>query len=123
MTWTDYSSAPEVGTPICARAAVRGALAVAVETASGAFPLLLVETAAGVRAYVNACPHQYLPLDHRGPQVLSIDGRRLTCSNHEAQFDAESGEGVAGHGLGCHLDAVPVHEADGMLRIGAGPQA
>ncbi len=108
MSWRDYASAPEPGTEICDRAALRGALSVLVETEAGRFPLLLVETAAGLRGYVNACPHQYLPLDHRGGGLLSADGARLMCSMHGAQFDAETGIGVAGTGLGCGLDPVPL---------------
>ena len=119
MIWTDYSSAPEAGTEVCPRGAVRGVLSMAVESGKGSFPLLLVETAGGLRAYVNACPHQYLPLDHRGGRILSADGTKLMCTNHAAHFDAVTGEGVAGEGLGCRLDAVPVYEAGGVVRIGA----
>lgn len=119
MTWQMLSSAPPAGTRICARDAVRGAIAVTVETERGGFPMVLVETGSGVRAYVNACPHQYLPLDHRGPQILSADGTRLMCSNHGAMFDAATGQGVSGHGLGCALEPVPVRmNEDGTLLIG-----
>lgn len=119
MNWTDYSSAPEPGTEACARDAVHGVLTMTIETAKGVFPLLLVETAEGVRAYVNACPHQYLPLDYSGPNLLTADGTRLMCTNHAAQFDVTTGEGVAGEGVGCALDRVPVHVDDtGCIIIG-----
>lgn len=122
MSWTDYASAPEPGTRICARAEIDGALSVSVETGRGRFPMLLVETDAGLRAYVNACPHQYLPLDHRGGKLLSANGAKLLCSNHAAQFDAATGEGVAGEGLGCALDAVPVTiDAARDVVIGSAP--
>ena len=100
MSWTNYSSAPDAGTEICPRDAVRGVLSTVVESGRGSFPLLLVEAAEGLRAYVNACPHQYLPLDHRGTNILSANGTRLMYTNHAAQFDAATGEGVAGEGLG-----------------------
>ncbi|WP_417720672.1 Rieske (2Fe-2S) protein [Salipiger sp.] len=114
MSWQDLSSAPDPGTRVCARAELRGARALVVTTERGAFPMLVVETPAGVRGYVNACPHQYLPLDHRGPQILSADGRRLMCSNHGAMFDIETGAGE-----GCALDPVPLRvDGSGAVVIG-----
>lgn len=118
MSWTEYSSAPPPGTTVCPRSLVRGATTLVLRTERGAFPLLLVETAAGLRGYVNACPHQYLPLDYRSQQVLSADGTMLLCSAHGAQFDAVSGAGIGGEGLGCALDSVPLHEVDGQIFIG-----
>ena len=118
MSWRDYASAPCPGRLICARHEVSGAIARIVETPNGRFPVLLVETTAGLRAYVDACPHQYLPLGHRGGALLSADGRRLLCSSHGAQFDAVTGEGVAGEGLGCSLEPIPLREEDGRLFIG-----
>ena len=120
MSWRDYASAPDEGNPVCARDDVQGAVALTIETAKGRFPVILVEMAAGVRAYVNACPHQYLPLDYRGGQILSADGTRLMCTSHGAQFDVATGMGVAGEGLGCALDAVPLTEEAGRLFVGAG---
>jgi nitrite reductase/ring-hydroxylating ferredoxin subunit len=118
MSWQDYSSAPVPGTPVCAEAELGATKSTLVTTSRGAFPLLLVRTRAGIRAFVNACPHQFLPLDHRGPSVLSADGERLICSAHGATFDAGSGDGLAGPGTGCGLDPVPVELQDGIVRIG-----
>lgn len=118
MSWQDYASAPPLGTLVCARGEVTGTLTLLVESARGRFPMLLVETSAGLRAYVNACPHQYLPLDYRSASLLSADGTALMCSAHGAMFDAETGEGTGGEGLGCALDRVPVVERQGQIIIG-----
>lgn len=118
MSWTDYASAPPPGTPVCRAVEIGGAETREVTSERGAFPLVLVRTGGEVRAYVNACPHQFLPLDHRGPRILSADGSLLMCSNHGAMFDAATGEGVAGEGLGCALDPVPLDLRDGRLVIG-----
>ena len=119
MSWKDLSSAPAAGTAVCAAAAVAPTASRMVETERGRFPLLLVATSEGIRAYLNACPHQFLPLDYRADGVLSADGTRLLCSSHGAAFDAATGEGVAGFGVGCALDRVPVTVGpDGMVRIG-----
>ncbi|WP_108661399.1 Rieske (2Fe-2S) protein [Acuticoccus kandeliae] len=118
MSWRDLSSAPPPGTPVCAAEAVTTTKSLLVESERGAFPILLVRAGGRLAAYLNACPHQYLPLDYRAPNLLSADGTRLLCSSHGAAFDAATGEGVDGFGLGCALDRVPVTiDADGMVRI------
>jgi nitrite reductase/ring-hydroxylating ferredoxin subunit len=106
--WKSYPRAPRPGTRLCAVTDLpgRGTLGVQV----GGFPVLLVQ-AGGLRAFVNACPHRFLPLDYRG-RVLSADGEVLRCSNHAAGFDAETGMGIDGYGQGCWLDPVPVEVRD-----------
>ena len=115
--WRSFSGAPAEGTELCRAEEIpepgtRG-------VAPGGFPILLVRRAGRLLGYVNACPHQDLPLDYRGQQVLSADGTILRCTNHEAGFDAETGEGVDGFGLGCELDPVPVTvRDDGVVIVG-----
>lgn len=106
MAWTDYSSAPVPGTRICAAAEVIGVHSLTVTTERGAFPVIVLRDGDGVRAFVNACPHQYLPLDYRGSTLLSSDGRRLLCTAHGASFDRTTGAALSG--AECGLDAVPV---------------
>ena len=72
------------------------------------FPIVLVRKGDTVKAYVNACPHQYLPLNHRGDKLLSADGAILRCSNHSAGFSSDNGEGVEGLGIGACLDTIPI---------------
>ncbi|ABL69760.1 MULTISPECIES: Rieske (2Fe-2S) protein [Paracoccus] len=116
MGWTDYASAPPAGTEICDEAELDRIRCLTVESRNGRFPLLLVRLGEGIRAYVNACPHQYLPLDHRGDQIVSADGTRLMCTAHGAMFDIASGEAV--QGADCGLDAVPLAISGGKVRIG-----
>ena len=115
MTWTDYSSAPAPGTPVCEAARLDGVLSLSVTTDKGAFPMLVVQAGNDLRAYVNACPHQYLPLDYRGSQLLSADGTKLMCTAHGARFDILTGEAV--EGADCGLDPVPVTIVGGMVVI------
>jgi nitrite reductase/ring-hydroxylating ferredoxin subunit len=117
MSWTDYPSAPPAGTLVCQGYEVTSVMTRLIETTAGTFPLLLLRSPMGLRAYVNACPHQYLPLDYRSQSLLSADGARLMCSAHGAQFDAETGEVLTG--AECGLDAVPVIEVDGLILIGS----
>lgn len=115
--WKTYPSAPAEGTTICEASLVPEDRTCSVEL--NGFPILLARSSGRIVAYVNACPHQFLPLDHRKPSVLSADRRVLRCSNHEAGFDLATGEGIDGFGEGCALDPVPVDVTDdGMVRVG-----
>lgn len=118
MIWTDLATAPAPGTVVTEAATLCGAATLTVTSAAGDFPLLLVRTEQGVRAYVNMCPHQFLPLDYRGRQILSHDRQKLMCSAHGAMFDAQTGVGVAGNGLGCSLVAVPLTTVGAQVLIG-----
>jgi nitrite reductase/ring-hydroxylating ferredoxin subunit len=84
------------------------------------FSMLVVRHRDQPRAYVNACPHVFLPLTWRSDRVLSADGERLICSNHQAEFRVADGSIVTGPAEpGCALTPVPVHvDATGALVIG-----
>lgn len=115
--WKGYRHAPAPGTAIRPLADMPEPGTLCLDLAG--FPLLLVRAGGALRAYVNACPHQYLPLDHKGARILSFDGRMLRCTSHAAGFLAETGEGVEGPGAGLALDPVPVSvDAAGMIHIG-----
>ncbi len=105
MHYSEFPDAPASGTPLCADRDIRtqGVFVAAI----GAFPYLVVQTPQGPRAYVNLCPHRFLPLDHRAEGILGADGA-LLCSNHDGKFDATSGAGIRGPALGCRLIPVPL---------------
>jgi nitrite reductase/ring-hydroxylating ferredoxin subunit len=87
----------------------------------GGLPVLLVRSKGMIRAFVNACPHQDLPLDYRGPNVLSADGMTIRCTNHQAVFSIDDGAGMSGPGSGCRLDVLPIAVgADGVIRLRRG---
>ncbi|MDR6264812.1 MULTISPECIES: Rieske 2Fe-2S domain-containing protein [Rhodobacterales] len=114
LDWTDFPDAPAAGTPLCADNALgRGVTALTL----GEFPVLVLKDDGGTRAFVNACPHQFLPLDSRG-DVLGADGTRLICTNHDAVFDAQTGQGVSGFGLNCALSPIPLKQRGSDWVIG-----
>jgi nitrite reductase/ring-hydroxylating ferredoxin subunit len=77
------------------------------------FSMLVVRRGEQVRAYVNACPHVWLPLTFRSDRLLSEDGERLVCSNHLAEFAVDDGRALSGPvEPGCGLAAIPVHVND-----------
>ncbi|AXC49203.1 (2Fe-2S)-binding protein [Paracoccus suum] len=113
MSWRDWPRAPAAGTILCPLAAVAPTASLDLD----GFPVLLVQGAGGLAGYVNACPHQYLPLDFHGPNVLSEDGARLICSAHQACFDARDGALICGP-ADDGLEALPLALIDGMVVIG-----
>ncbi|QEM83839.1 Rieske 2Fe-2S domain-containing protein [Halomonas binhaiensis] len=120
--WRSYRSAPPSGTRVLKACEINAgeSRCVSVESENGRFPLLMVRSSEGkLYSYVNACPHQYLPLDSRGDKVLSQDASLLICTAHQATFQVHSGECISGPSTGEALDPVPVVEDDeGWLLIG-----
>jgi nitrite reductase/ring-hydroxylating ferredoxin subunit len=117
--WRRYRGAPAEGTPVCALDAIPEPGTLAVSLAG--FPVMLARSGDLLRAYVNACPHQFLPLDHKGDRIISADGTVLRCTNHQAGFRLDDGEGVEGLGIGCALDPIPVRvDEAGTVLIGEG---
>lgn len=104
--WKSYPNAPASGSDVCNLSDIDDLSTLTIDL--NGFPLLLVQQDKRIHAFVNACPHQYLPLDYKGDKLLSADRTKLRCTNHGASFDIETGEGIEGLGIGCNLDIVPV---------------
>ena len=119
--WRSYRNAPTPGTVLCPLSLLQDPGAVCLDL--DGFPLLLVRRDGVVRGFVNACPHQFLPLNHRGDKVMSADGMRLICSNHGAAFDALTGIGQDGLGSDCTLDRVPVTIGPGGIIVVGAPDS
>lgn len=113
--WKNYPGAPDLGAELCQVEAIPNPETHCVLI--DGFPLLLVRRGSMINAFVNACPHQYLPMNHKGDRMLSSDGNLLRCTNHAAGFDARTGHGVEGLGIGSCLDPVPVEQISGALWI------
>jgi nitrite reductase/ring-hydroxylating ferredoxin subunit len=116
--WKSYRGAPREGTLLCRADEIADDSTKSLALDCGKFPVLLVKSAGVVRAFVNACPHQYLPLDYRGHKLLSADSTIIRCTNHGAGFRLVDGIGVEGYGIGRALDAIPVSvDGEGWVRI------
>jgi len=120
--WHALPLAPAQGTSLGPLAAMAEASVREFQFGEGrrVFSMLAIRRGDQVRAYVNACPHVWLPLTFRSPRVLSMDGARLVCSNHYAEFAVEDGRAIAGPvEPGCALTRIPVHvDALGDVVIG-----
>ncbi|MEO1681504.1 MAG: Rieske 2Fe-2S domain-containing protein [Pseudomonadota bacterium] len=113
--WKSYRGAPSDGTRVCAASDVPDGTTHCLEL--DGFPLLLVRVGDVLRAYVNACPHQYMPLNHKGDRLISADKTTIRCTNHAAAYAVETGEGVEGLGIGECLDRVPVAVEDEAIVV------
>ena len=73
-----------------------------------------------VFAYVNVCPHQFLPLNWHTDIFLTLDKTQILCVMHAARFEIETGEMTYGPITDdCRLRPVPVVVQDGEVRLAA----
>jgi nitrite reductase/ring-hydroxylating ferredoxin subunit len=79
----------------------------------------VVVVAAGdeVRAYVNSCAHQAVPLEMFPDRFLDAERRHLVCTAHGARFRVEDGLCVYGPCIGKRLTPVAVRVSDGFVRM------
>lgn len=91
---------------------------VMVTTAAGE-RVFLVATDAGVRGWLNRCPHLGIEMDYGDGRCL-FDGV-LVCAMHAATFDPQTGQCTAGPCTGDFLEARPVRiDEAGRVRLCAG---
>jgi nitrite reductase/ring-hydroxylating ferredoxin subunit len=67
--------------------------------------------------YINKCPHAGAELEYAQDRFLSADGLRIICFAHNAQFDVETGNCIAGPCLGEALEAVAADVVEGAIMI------
>ncbi|UBR51682.1 Rieske 2Fe-2S domain-containing protein [Halomonas sp. FeN2] len=117
--WRNYANAPKEGAIICPSNVIKEGKAHYMEMMSNdeSFPVIATRLNGRIYCYVNACPHQYLPLNYRSDNIISSDGHRFLCSAHGAVFDIKTGNCLTSD---CDkLDALPVFEdLAGNLCIG-----
>nr|WP_231118196.1 Rieske (2Fe-2S) protein [Lysobacter silvisoli] len=77
--------------------------------------LLLYRDEAGVRAWLNICPHAGRRLDWAPGQFLKSKDGLLVCAAHGASFELGGGSCVAGPCRGEALRAVAVVVRDGAV--------
>jgi nitrite reductase/ring-hydroxylating ferredoxin subunit len=67
--------------------------------------IFLVRNEGNVRAFVNVCPHRYLPLNWKDDSFLTLDKGRILCVVHAALFDVDTG------------DCLTMHAPDGLTPV------
>ena len=110
-----------MGTLLCNLAELKpnSHLKIVVGASPDVFSILLIRQSEAVTAFVDLCPHQWLPLTFKGDNVVTLDNAEIVCSNHQARFDAVSGLPLSGPVTpDCGLCTVPiVVDAQGAIRI------
>lgn len=117
--WRRHPHAPAPGTTLGRLGEIEdpGVRVLTFGTGRRVFSMLVVRRGQAVSAFLDACPHVWLPLSWRGGSLLSADGQRLVCSNHFAEFDAGDGSPVSGP-VDCALDRIPVTvDDDGTIMM------
>jgi nitrite reductase/ring-hydroxylating ferredoxin subunit len=122
--WQRFRNAPAIGTRVCEIADIAPDSMRKITFGEGAtsFSMLLIRCENAVTAFVDLCPHQWLPLTFKGDNVLADAAREIVCSNHQARFKTADGLPLSGPvAPDCGLVAVPVVvDSDGTVRIGTG---
>lgn len=104
--WKNHSNAPAVGQLICnENEIVNNSFKSLI---INDYPIILTKTKNAINAFVNMCPHQYLPFDYQGNSVISKDGLSIMCSAHGAKFCINSSKGTDGFGIGHTLEPIPI---------------
>ncbi len=74
--------------------------------------IVVVESPAGPRAYLNSCPHNGVSLEILPDRFLSADRSELVCTAHGARFLVGTGYCTSGPCAGRSLTAIPIAIAD-----------
>jgi nitrite reductase/ring-hydroxylating ferredoxin subunit len=119
MGWREHRHAPAAGTLLCEIDAVPDGGCKDLEYGQGddAFGLLIYRRGSEVRAYVNRCPHFFLPLNARPDTFLLLSNARIMCAYHSAVFWLLDGHCTAGPAHGMQLEKVPVSLCDGQIYL------
>ncbi len=80
--------------------------------------VLLTRHGPRLRAFVDACPHAFVPLGNGlSPLLDGTDPSLLVCSFHGARFEAETGRCVSGPCRGRALTPLAIAVADGRIQL------
>lgn len=79
--------------------------------------ILVVRHGAGVRVFVNRCPHQGTPLNWSPDRFLDLDRKHIICATHGAVFRVNDGFCLSGPCSGDSLESVPVEVRDGDVFV------
>jgi nitrite reductase/ring-hydroxylating ferredoxin subunit len=107
---------------LCTLADVEARGARAFTVGAGDWPLrgFIVRCGAGVRGYLNRCPHAGHALDLLPGSFLTPDGTLILCASHGALFEKEGGFCVAGPCAGASLTPIELQVKSGYVLLADG---
>jgi nitrite reductase/ring-hydroxylating ferredoxin subunit len=121
VRWHERRFAPAPGTPLCRLAEIPDNAGREFVFGGGRAPfrLVVVRRGAAAWAYLNLCPHFWLPLNAQADRFVTRAGDRIMCHMHYALFRFEDGACLDGPCVDRPLEAIPIELHDGMLRVAA----
>jgi nitrite reductase/ring-hydroxylating ferredoxin subunit len=81
---------------------------VCVKLNSKAVYIMLFPYAGTIRAFINICPHQGMPLNQAPDKFMFSGEGFLMCAQHGARFELDTGKCVGGACRGANLQIVSV---------------
>ena len=82
-----------------------------------ALDIVIVQTKGARHAFINCCPHQFIPLETFPNHFLTEDKKYFVCSGHGAKFHLDNGKCYSGPCLGKGLDPLAIIEKDGAVYL------
>lgn len=79
------------------------------------YPAFAIRSRGEVKAYLNVCAHVGLPVDARRGDFWYLDGTYLSCKQHGAIYDPDTGECVRGPCIDLFLIPVHIRERNGRV--------
>lgn len=79
--------------------------------------IFIVRDGTDAFAYVNVCPHRFLPLNWKPDVFLNFQKTRILCVVHAATFDLRDGSCLGGPCPGQGLETIPLQIEDGVIRL------
>jgi nitrite reductase/ring-hydroxylating ferredoxin subunit len=119
MPWYERPHAPVAGTGLCRVLDIPDGQGKELVFGTGkrAFRMFAVRRGSAVWAYVNACPHFQVPLNHRPDSFVNASATLIRCAAHYAMFRFEDGHCVDGPCAGESLEAIPISIDGDEIRI------
>ena len=117
--WREHQAAPDSGTALCQLADLPDGEGreVVFGQAPGELRIVVVRRGAQAWAYLNCCPHNYIPLNDQPDRFTTFDHEWVICSAHGAVFRYEDGFCEDGPCRGRSLESVPVAVVGGVVRV------
>ncbi len=94
-----------------------GAKGVVLGEGADRLEIVVVQKDGRHHAYINSCPHQFIPLEIFPDHFHSEDKKHLICSGHGALFEPDTGLCVDGPCEDEFLDRLDIVEKDGNIYL------
>jgi nitrite reductase/ring-hydroxylating ferredoxin subunit len=97
--------------------AATGAKSVVLGEGANRLDVVVIEKDGARHAYIDSCPHQFIPLEIFPDEVFTWDKKHLMCLGHGALFVPETGLCIEGPCEGESLDRLKIVEQDGAIYL------